>query len=179
MAQDYQEQIEQQGIQEYRSYIQEQMSQAREAADAELRSQHLANALAANGMLLRGLDVGFVTGELNYKAIREVAQGLRSTRAFQSLMQDSGERLAKSGSVETLVRDLQDRDRELSEAQPSHTAGEVIRGVQAKVRAHRAAAGLRDAGCGAPPLKPAGQGHPARRGNHRVPECRVVARVKL
>ena len=44
MAQDYQEQIEQQGIQEYRSYIQEQMSQAREAADAELRSQHLANA---------------------------------------------------------------------------------------------------------------------------------------
>ena len=45
MAQDYQEQIEQQGIQEYRSYIQEQMSQAREAADAELRSQHLANTL--------------------------------------------------------------------------------------------------------------------------------------
>ena len=86
MATDYQKKIEQKGITEYRGYIDEQMSQAREALDAEKRSQHLANAVAANGMLLRGLAVGFVTGELNYKAIQEISRGLQNTQAFQSLM---------------------------------------------------------------------------------------------
>jgi len=135
MATDYQKKIEQKGITEYRGYIDEQMSQAREALDAEKRSQHLANAVAANGMLLRGLAVGFVTGELNYKAIQEISRGLQNTQAFQSLMKDSGEQLAQNGTVETLVRSLQKRDRELAEAQPSRPAIEVIQGIQAKVRA--------------------------------------------
>lgn len=114
------------------------MSRASETANAEKRSQHLANAVAANGMLLRGLAVGFVTGELNYKAIQEISHGLQNTRAFQSLMKDRGEQLAQNGSVESLVQDLQDRDRQLSEAMPSRPAIEVIRGIQAKVRASTA-----------------------------------------
>ena len=52
------------------------MTQARDTADAAQRSQHLANAVAANGMLLRGMEVGFITGELNYRAINEISQGI-------------------------------------------------------------------------------------------------------
>ena len=115
------------------------MTQARDTADAAQRSQHLANAVAANGMLLRGMEVGFITGELNYRAINEISQGIQKTRAFRSLMADRGEQLAQSGSVDALVRDLQARDRELSAGeQPSRQAIEVIRGIQAKARARTA-----------------------------------------
>lgn len=136
---DYRREVEQKGVEEHRKFINEQMAQARETADAAQRSQHLANAVAANGMLLRGMEVGFITGELNYRAINEISQGIQKTRAFRSLMADRGEQLAQSGSVDTLVRDLQARDRELSAGeQPSRQAIEVIRGIQAKARARTA-----------------------------------------
>lgn len=136
---DYRRKAEQKGVEEHRKFINEQMLQAREAADAAQRSQHLANALAANGMLLRGLEVGFITGELNYRAIKETSQGIQKTRAFRSLMADRGEQLAQNGSVDALVRDLQARDRELSQGeQPSRRAIEVIHGIQAKARARTA-----------------------------------------
>lgn len=136
---DYRKTVERLGVEGHRDYIRAQMARARETADAARRSQCLANAIAANGMLLRAMDVGFVTGELNYQAIAEISQGIQSTPAFRSLMEDSGERLAQSGSVDALVRDLKERDRALSEGGLSdYKAAEVIRGVQAKVRAHTA-----------------------------------------
>ena len=136
---DYRREVEQKGVEEHRKFINEQMTQARDTADAAQRSQHLANAVAANGMLLRGMEVGFITGELNYRAINEISQGIQKTRAFRSLMADRGEQLAQTGSVDTLVHDLQERDRELSAGeQPSRQAIKVIRGVQAKARARTA-----------------------------------------
>ena len=136
---DYRREVEQKGVEEHRKFINEQMTQARDTPDAAQRSQHLANAVAANGMLLRGMEVGFITGELNYRAINEISQGIQKTQAFRSLMEDRGEQLAQSGSVDTLVRDLQARDRELSAGeQPSRQAIEVIRGIQAKARARTA-----------------------------------------
>ena len=136
---DYRREVEQKGVEEHRKFINEQMTQARDTADAAQRSQHLANAVAANGMLLRGMEVGFITGELNYRAINEISQGIQKTRAFRSLMADRGEQLAQSSSVDALVRDLQTRDRELSAGeQPSRQAIEVIRGIQAKARARTA-----------------------------------------
>lgn len=116
------------------------MRQARDAPDDAQRSRCLANAVAANGMLLRGMEAGFITGELNHQVIREISEGIRNTRAFQSLMSDgSGERLAKNGSVDALLRDIQERDRELSKEElPTRSANDVIRGVQAKVRARTA-----------------------------------------
>ena len=136
---DYRRKTEQKGIEEHRKFIHEQMSQARETPDAAQRSRHLANAVAANGMLLRGMEVGFITGELNYRAISEISQGIQKTSAFRSLMADRGEQLAQTGSVDALVRDLQARDRELSKGeQPSRRAIEVIHGVQAKARARTA-----------------------------------------
>lgn len=115
------------------------MASARETSDGAERSRCLADAIAANGMLLRGMEVGFVTGEPNYKAIQDISDGIQSTRAFRSLMEDSGERLAQSGSVDALVNALRDRDRALSEREPpSRSAINVIRGAQAKVRAHTA-----------------------------------------
>ncbi len=136
---DYRRKVEQKGVEEHRKFINEQMLQARETADAAQRSQHLANAVAANGMLLRGMEVGFITGELNYRAIHDISQGIQKTSAFRSLMADTGEQLAQSGSVDALVRDLQARDRELSESeQPNRRAIDVIHGVQAKARARTA-----------------------------------------
>ena len=136
----YRQKAEQQGIAEHRRFINEQMALSREAHDDAQRSCSLADAIAANGLLLRGMDVGFITGELNYPAIREISEGIRKTRAFQSLMADgSGERLAKNGSVDALVRELQARDRELSEADPpTRPAIDVMRDVEAKVRARTA-----------------------------------------
>lgn len=137
---DYRRKVEIKGINNHRNYINEQMSQARDATDDARRSQCLANVIAANGLMLRSMDVGFVTGDLNYKAIQEISAGIENTQAFRSLMADgSGERLAKNGSVDALVRDLQERDRELAEKEPpSRPAIDVIRGVQAKVRARTA-----------------------------------------
>ena len=136
---DYRREVEQKGVEEHRKFIHEQMTQARDTPDAAQRSQHLANAVAANGMLLRGMEVGFITGELNYRAINEISQGIQKTQAFRSLMADRGEQLAQTGSVDTLVHDLQARDRELSAGeQPSRQAIEVIRGIQAKARARTA-----------------------------------------
>ena len=136
----YRQKVEQKGIAEHRKYINAQMAQARDAPDDARRSRSLANVIAANGLLLRGMDVGFVTGELNHQAIREISDGIQNTRAFQSLMADgSGERLAQNGSVDALVRDLQARDRELSEADPpTRPAIDIMRGVEAKVRARTA-----------------------------------------
>ena len=135
---DYRQKAEQQAIAEHRRFINEQMEQAR-AVSGE-RSRSLANAIAANGLMLRGMEVGFVTGELNYQAIREISEGIEKTRAFQSLMADgSGERLAQNGSVDALVRDLLARDRELSDAEPpTRPAVDVMRGIEAKVRARTA-----------------------------------------
>ena len=136
---DYRREVEQKGVEEHRKFINEQMTQARDTPDAAQRSQHLANAVAANGMLLRGMEVGFITGELNYRAINEISQGIQKTRAFRSLMADRGEQLAQSGNVDALVRDLQAEDRELSEGeQPSRQAIEIVRGIQAKARARTA-----------------------------------------
>ena len=136
----YRQKVEQKGIAEHRKFINEQMAQARNAPNDAQRSRSLANVIAANGMLLRGMDVGFITGELNYQAIREISDGIQKTRAFQSLMADGGgERLAQNGSVDALVRDLQARDRELSEAEPpTRPAIDVMRGIEAKVRARTA-----------------------------------------
>ena len=139
MAMDYQSRAEQQGIDAHRKYIDARMASARETSDGAERSRCLADAVAANGMLLRGMEVGFVTGEPNYKAIQEISTGIQSTRAFRSLMADSGEHLAQNGSVDALVNALRDRDRALSEREPpSRGAIDVIRGVQAKVRARTA-----------------------------------------
>ena len=136
---DYRKKVEQQGVEEHRKFINEQMAKARDAPDAAQRSRHLANAVAANGMLLRGMEVGFITGELNYRAIKEISQGIQKTRAFRSLMAERGEQLAQSGNVDALVRDLQAEDRELSEGeQPSRQAIEIVRGIQAKARARTA-----------------------------------------
>ena len=135
----YRSHIEQKGIEEHRSYINTQMQQARETRDPAQRSRCLSNAIAANGMLLRGMEVGFITAEPNYKAIQDISQGIQTTRAFRSLMEDCGERLAQNGSVDALVRDLQERDRQLAENElPSRPAIEVIHGIQAKVRAQTA-----------------------------------------
>ena len=136
----YRQNIERQSIAAHREFIDAQMAQAREAVDDAQRSGSLANVIAANGMLLRGMEVGFITGEPDYQAIREIAEGIQATRAFRNLMADGGgERLAKNGSVDALVRDLQARDRELSAGeQPSRQAIEVIRGIQAKARARTA-----------------------------------------
>ena len=62
---DYRRKVEQQGVEEHRKFINEQMEQARVAPDAAQRSRHPANAVAAGGLLLRGMEVGFITGELN------------------------------------------------------------------------------------------------------------------
>lgn len=133
----YRQKTEQQGIANHRRYISEQMALSRDAPDGARRSRSLANAIAANGLLLRGMDVGFITGEVNDQAVREIAEGIEKTRAFQSLMADgSGERLAKNGSVDALVCGLQERDRALSEAEPpTRPAIDVMRGIEAKVRA--------------------------------------------
>ena len=137
---DYRAQAERLGIQNHREYINTQMAKACDAPDDALRSLHLANAIAANGLMLRSMDVGFITGELNYKAIREISEGIQGTRAFRSLMADgNGKRLAENGSIDAMVHDLQERDRELSEVElPTRPAIDVIRGVQAKVRARTA-----------------------------------------
>ena len=136
----YRQELEQQGIANHRKYINDQMALARDAPDDARRSRSLANVIAANGLLLRGMAVGFVTGELNYQAIREISEGIEKTRAFQSLMADgSGERLAKNGSVDALVRGLQEREHKLSEAElPTRPAIDVMRGIEAKVRARTA-----------------------------------------
>ena len=136
----YRQKVELEGINNHRNYINEQMALSRAATDDAQRSHSLANVIAANGLMLRGMDVGFITGELDYQAIREISEGIQNTRAFRSLMADgSGERLAKNGSVDALVRDLQERDRELSEAEPpTRPAIDVMRGIEAKVRARTA-----------------------------------------
>lgn len=137
---DYRSRIEQKGIEEHRRYIDTQMELARTTSDDAQRSECLANAVAANGMLLRGMSVGFVTGEPNYKTINTISAEIQSARAFRSLMADgSGERLAKNGSVDAILREMQKRDRTLAEeTTPSRTAIDVIRGVQLKARARTA-----------------------------------------
>ena len=136
----YRQNIERQSIAAHREFIDAQMAQAREAVDDAQRSGSLANVIAANGMLLRGMEVGFITGEPDYQAIREIAEGIQATRAFRNLMADGGgERLAKNGSVDALVRDLQERDLALSEEElAARPAMDVIRGIQTKVRARTA-----------------------------------------
>ena len=136
---DYRNRIERKSIEEYRKYIEAQMARARETADAAERFRCLANAVAANGLLLRGMDVGFITGKLNHQAIAEISNGIQTSEAFRSLMESSGEELAANGNVDALVRDLQDRDRALSRAKaPSRAAIDVIRDVQIKVQARMA-----------------------------------------
>lgn len=137
---DYRDKIEQKAIEEHRNYINAQMAFSRAAPDDAQRSQHLANAIAANGMLLRGMDSGFVTWEPNYQAISDLSAGIETIPAFRSLMEDgSGERLAQGGSVDALVRELHERERALSENEmQSRSAADVIRDVQVKVRARTA-----------------------------------------
>ncbi len=136
---DYRSRIERKGIEEHRKYIEAQMARAKETADAAERSRCLANAVAANGLLLRGMDVGFITERLNHQAVNEISNGIQTSEAFRSLMESSGEALAANGNVDALVRDLQDRDRSLSRAEaPSRAAIDVIRDVQVKARARTA-----------------------------------------
>ena len=137
---DYRNKIEQKAIEEHRSYINAQMAFSSSAPDDAQRSRHLANAIAANGMLLRGMDIGFVTGELNYQAISDLSAGIETLPAIRSLMEDgSGERLAQGGSVDALLRELHERERALSENEmQSRSASDVIRDVQVKARARTA-----------------------------------------
>ena len=136
---DYQKKIANESIQGHRDFIQTQLTKARAATDAAERSACLANVIAANGLLLRGMELGFISGKPNFKAISDISRGIQATDSFQSLMEDSGERLAREGNVDGLVLALQDRDRKLSAQElPSRPAIEVIRGIQAKVRARTA-----------------------------------------
>ena len=169
---DYGKEIERQSIEEHRNYIRGQMQQARLSPDAARRSECLANVLAANGLMLRGMDVGFISAKPNYKAIQDTSRDIQATAAFRSLMEDSGERLAKGGDVDALVRELQDRDRKLSgRDMGDRPAIDVIRAAQAKVRARTAQP--RDYA-----MLAAANRLSARRGQEAAPDGRLVEVVR-
>ena len=74
---DYQKKIANESIQGHRDFIQTQLTKARAATDAAERSACLANVIAANGLLLRGMELGFISGKPNFKAISDISRAFR------------------------------------------------------------------------------------------------------
>ena len=123
----------------YPEYIAEQMAKARTAETSQERTECLANAIAANGLWLRALDIGYRPDKPYFPEIEKTSKGIRDSKAFQSLMADGNDKtLAEAGSVDLLVRSLKDKAEQLKDDEPDRPAIETIRDIQVKVQARTA-----------------------------------------
>lgn len=119
----------------YPEYIAGQMEAARTAASPEERASCLANAVAANGLWLRALEIDFVPPKLPLDVIGHSSSEIQKTRAFREFMADgSGERLADTGSIDAVVEALKNKAEALEQSEPDAPAINTIHEIQVKVQ---------------------------------------------